>query len=104
MNEDPTQNIEQKYDTNPTLETIMESINMLAVEMRAGFARIEQQFGETGKRLDSLQSELTETREEMRTGFRKFGHKIDALNQDLLDLKADMRDLVSRMDAAEVKQ
>ncbi len=96
MSEDPTQNIEQKYDTKPTLETVLLRLEEFRSEVTAFRSEVNTRF-------DGLQAEIAEAREETRVGLRKFGHKIDALNNDILELRADMRDLVGRMDSSQVK-
>ena len=62
MSEDPTKDIDQKYDTRPTLETVL-------LEMRAGFAAVEKRFSdlETGLsiRLDRIESEVKQTHSEL---------------------------------------
>ena len=90
MSEDPAQDIEQKYDTKPTLDTVLQYL----AEFRS----------EVNTRIEGLQAEIIGTRGEMGAGFRKLGHKIDALNNHILELRADMRDPVSRMDAIEVRR
>lgn len=56
--EDQTQDISKKYDTKPTIETVLERINVLAEEMRKGFAAINV-------RLDRVESLAHTTRGEM---------------------------------------
>ena len=97
MSEDPTRDIEQKYDTKPTLETVLLRLEEFRSEVNAFRS-------EVNTRLDGLQAEIAGAREETRASLRKFGHKIDALNNDILELRADMRDLVSRTNDSEVKQ
>ena len=75
MSDEPTKNIEEKYETKPTIETVLERINAVALalegfreEMRAGFAQMDGRF-------------------------KKMEHKISLLNEDMLELRADMREL-----------
>lgn len=51
MSEDPTQDLTQKYDTKPTLETILS-------EMRAGFARMDGRLGSVETRLEDVEANL----------------------------------------------
>jgi peptidoglycan hydrolase CwlO-like protein len=60
MSEEPTENLEQKYDTRPMLETILR-------EMRAGFARIERKIDDLDVRVDRVESVVNATRSEMLT-------------------------------------
>lgn len=75
MSDDPTKNIEEKYDTKPTIETVLERINALGEEMRAGFKQVNT-------RLDVMDGRL-----------KKVEHKISLLNEDVLELRSDMREL-----------
>lgn len=66
MIEDPTKDIGQKYETNPTLETILK-------EMRAGFAAVNARLNGIDARLDRMEAQLDrvtsvahETRAELR--------------------------------------
>ncbi|HLL73137.1 MAG TPA: hypothetical protein VK363_16985 [Pyrinomonadaceae bacterium] len=68
MSDEPTKNIEEKYDTRPTIETVLERIEELRGEMRAGFAQMDGRL-------------------------KKVEHKISLLNEDVLELRSDMREL-----------
>jgi predicted nucleic acid-binding Zn-ribbon protein len=56
------------YDTKPIWENALKEIADIRVEMREGFEKI---------------------RSEMETGSRRVEHKIDILNQNILDVRAD---------------
>ena len=51
MSEDPTHDLAHKYDTNPTIETVL-------AEMRAGFARVEERFVALDERLEEMHGQL----------------------------------------------
>lgn len=68
MSDEPAKNIEENYDTKPTIETVLERIEELRGEMRAGFAQIDGRV-------------------------KKVEHKISLLNEDVLELRGDMREL-----------
>jgi len=68
MSDDATKNIEEKYDTKPTIETVLERIEELRGEMRDGFAQVDGRL-------------------------KKVEHKISLLNEDVLELRSDMREL-----------
>ena len=68
MSDDPTKNIEERYDTKPTIDTVLERIEELRGEMRAGFAQIDGRL-------------------------KKVEHKISLLNEDMPELRSDMREL-----------
>lgn len=80
--EDPTQDIAQKYETKPTIETVLERIaalgdalGTLRTEMREGFARIERTLEDFDVRIDRVESVVNATRSEMltlRADFREY--------------------------------
>lgn len=94
MSDEPTKNIEEKYDTKPTIETVLERINALGEElrseMRAGFAQVEKRFDEADARFDGLEKRL-----------KKVEHKISLLNEDVLELRSDMRELKNSLQVHE---
>ncbi len=72
MSEAPTKDIGQKYDTKPTIETLLE-------EVRTGFARVEQKHEEFDVRLDRIASDASKTRSDMlelRADFKEFRAQI----------------------------
>ncbi|HEY0099777.1 MAG TPA: hypothetical protein VGB76_12590 [Pyrinomonadaceae bacterium] len=75
MSDEPTKNIEEKYDTRPTIETVLERLDVVAHgliplrdEMRDGFVQID-------------------------TRLKKVENKISVLNEDVLELRSDVREL-----------
>ena len=67
MSEDPTKDIKQKYDTKPTIETIL-------TEMRDGFARLVKGLEDFAHwrndfdvRLERVEAVVNQTRSEMLT-------------------------------------
>lgn len=76
MSEDPTQNLEQRYDTRPILE------NLLA-EIREGFAAVNARLDRIDSRLDSIE------------------RKVKILNDDILAVRADIAGIDSRVSKLE---
>lgn len=79
MSEEPTQDIHQKYDTKPTIETVLERINALGSELRGemqrGFNEINRRLDDFDVRLDRVESVVNQTRSEMltlRADFKEF--------------------------------
>ena len=60
-----------EYQTKPTLETILERINALGVEVREGFARVEGRFEDLDVRVARVESGVNATRSEMGSGSTK---------------------------------
>lgn len=75
MSEERTEDLARKYDTKPTIETVLERINVLGTEIRAGFAHIENRLDDFDVRLDRMESDVNKTRSEMltlRADFKEF--------------------------------
>ena len=71
MSEDPTKDIGQKYETKPTLETVVQMLGEFRTAMEKRFDALEEQ---TGIRLDRIESEVKKTHSEfyeMRADFRE---------------------------------
>jgi hypothetical protein len=88
MSEDPTKDIKQKYDTKPTIETIL-------TEMRDGFAHLERgldDFAQWRKdfdvRLDRVESVVNQTRSEMLTLRADFKELKGILSEHIPALKS----------------
>ncbi|MEJ7578014.1 MAG: hypothetical protein WKF74_13540 [Pyrinomonadaceae bacterium] len=64
------------YDTKPVWENALKEIADIRVEMREGFEKVHS---------------------EIETGSRRVERKIDILNQNILNVRADQRELEERM-------
>jgi hypothetical protein len=78
MSEDPTQNLEQKYDTKPTIETVL-------TEMRAGFAQLNA-------RIDGLEQRMTARFDTLESRIDKVESIALITRGEMLELRADFRD------------
>ena len=65
MSEDPTKNIGQQYDTKRRLETILERIESLREEMRAGLRNVERKIGVLSTDVDALRDDVGEALERL---------------------------------------
>ena len=96
MNEDPTQDISQKYDTKPTMETVMDAINALRDEMRAGFDRVDAKFDEMDRRLsgriDSLDGSLKVRLDRIESEVKQTHSEFYALRADFQELKSALKE------------
>jgi hypothetical protein len=72
MSEDPTKDLGQKYDTQPTIETVVQMLGELREHMDARFDRVDA-------RLD------------------KIDRKISILNDDVLSIRADLAGIDQRV-------
>lgn len=85
----------EEVSTRPTWETVLE--------------RMGEMEGRLNERLTSLGEELRaevreqagQLRNEMKAALRKVEDKIDVLNQNILDVRADHRDLKRRVEDME---
>jgi uncharacterized coiled-coil DUF342 family protein len=80
-NNDPTKDIAEKYDTKPTLETLLEMMKGMRDEMRAGFAQVESRFDAVDVRLDRMDAVAHETQA-----------KFHALRADFNEFKKELRE------------
>src|SRR5947209_8770759 len=76
MSEDLTKDIKQKYDTKPTIETVLERINALDQTLNV---RIDKLQDQVNIRLDRIESEVKKT------------------HSEFYDLRADFRELRSAL-------
>lgn len=86
--------------TKPTIEAVLERISSLRDEMRDRFDRFEV---EVRDRFDRFEAELKQLRSDMNDGFRRLERKIDLLNRDILDLRADHEHVLQRVEKLESK-
>ena len=75
--------------TKPTRETVLERINSLGEKLES--------------RISSLESEVGEIRKDLRTGLKQVERKIDVLNNNMLQMVADRKDLEERVENLETK-
>jgi hypothetical protein len=75
--------------TQPTIETVLERINALGLSM--------------GERMEKIESEVSQMRQDINTGFRRVERKIELLNRDFLGIRGDNEDLLQRIESLESK-
>ncbi len=78
----------KRYDTKPIWERALSEIAETRTEMRAEIAETRTE----------MRAEFEKTRAESQSNFRRLERKIEVLNDELLEQKAGMRDVESRMD------
>jgi hypothetical protein len=79
MSEDPTKDLGQKYDTQPTIETVVQMLREMREEMRAGFEAVNARFDRVDARLDKTE------------------RMIKILNDDVLLIRADLAGIDQRV-------
>ena len=82
-NEDQTQDIKQKYDTKPTIETVLERISALGEEVRQGFRKTDERLERIEIRIDRVESMSLEVRADVRELRLEFKQLRGALKEDL---------------------
>jgi hypothetical protein len=82
--------------TNPTIETVLERINSLGEKFDGRMSSLEG-------RMSSLGSEVGEIHKDLRTGLKQVERKIDVLNNSMLQMVADRKDLEERVENLETK-
>jgi predicted RNase H-like nuclease (RuvC/YqgF family) len=85
--------------TKPTIETVLERISSLT-EQVSSFA---QQVTEIHEIVVELREGQEKFKDEISAGFKKIDRKLSVLNDNLLTMKADQRDLESRVETLESK-
>ena len=70
-------------------------------EMRAEQTKLLEILQSHTDRMDQIEKHLQQQDEKMESGFRRLGDKIDVLNQDGLELRADVRHLDRRVSRLE---
>ena len=86
------------------MKSRFEEVNGRFEEVNGHFEEVNGRFEKVDGRFDRLEAEMRAGFEAVRTDIRRLGRKIDVMNQDLIDLRGDQRDLEQRMDALERKQ
>ena len=87
--------LEGKVDSIDTrLTTLEEKVDRRLMETRPIWEQVLA-------RLDSLETGLDNLKDEMQSGFRRIERQVRLLAEDVLEVRADQRDLEKRMDKLE---
>ena len=81
MNEEPTQDMSKKYDTKPTLETVLERLDEFKAAMEKRFDGLDKRMVGFDVRFDRIESEVKLTHSEL------YG-----LRADFLELKGALKE------------
>jgi predicted nucleic acid-binding Zn-ribbon protein len=85
VSEDPTKDMSQKYDTKPTIETVLERISALEGGVNNRLDKMQEQLG---IRLDRIESEVKQTHSELYSLRADFTELKSAINEHLPSLKS----------------
>ena len=87
MSEDPTKDIKQKYDTKPTIETVLERLNALEQTLATRFEQaLTIHVDELTTRIDKLQ-------EQINIRFDRIASEVKETHSELYTLRADFTEL-----------
>lgn len=89
MSDDPTKDIGEKLTTQPTIQTVLERLAEFQVAVE--------------RRFDSLETNLNERFDRIESRLKSLERKLDILNKDLLDIRADLADMDERITTLESK-
>ena len=97
-----------EMSTKPTIETVIERMNAWGEQFHNEFAELKTGQAELRGTVEELrkgQGELRKGQEELRAdlnaGLHRVARKIEILNDNMLTVQADIRDLVVRMEKLE---
>jgi hypothetical protein len=89
--------------TKPTIDTVLEKIKELGDTLVRIAESFNARFEKLEARFEKLEAELSQLRQDVNTGFRKVERKIEILNDNLLTMQANHRDLLVRVEDLESK-
>ena len=87
--------------TQPTIETILARFDEWGARVTSELSQLRTGQDELRKGQDELRKGQDGLRAELNTGLRRVERKIEILNDNLLTIKADIRDLEVRMEKVE---
>jgi uncharacterized protein involved in exopolysaccharide biosynthesis len=101
MSEDTTKNLEEKYSTKPTIETVLDSINSLGQTINARIdgletnlnARIDRVETSLNTRIDGLETSLYDLRANFNVRLDRLERDIKLVHSMTFDLRADLTEL-----------
>jgi len=91
----------ENMNTEPTIATLLTRMNEWGEKLTAENAEIRSELADLRKGQDELRKGQDELRKDLNTGLRRIERKIEILNDNLLTIKADIRDLEVRVEKLE---
>jgi septal ring factor EnvC (AmiA/AmiB activator) len=89
--------------TKPTLETLLARINEWGASLGRELAEIKAGQNELRNGQDELRKGQEQLRADLKTGLHRVERKIEILNDNLLTINADIRDLEVRLEKLETE-
>ena len=87
--------------TQPTIETILARFDEWGARVTSELSQLRTGQDELRKGQDELRKGQDGLRADLNTGLRRVERKIEILNDNLLTIKADIRDLEVRLEKVE---
>lgn len=110
MSDEPTKDIAEKYDTKPTIETVLERINALGAQLNARVDSLEEQLNarvdnlseqlnarvdglaeQLNARVDRLEEQLDIRLDRIESEVKLTHSEVYALRADFKELKSDLK-------------
>lgn len=88
MSDEPTKDIAEKYDTKPTIETVLERINALGAQLNARVDSLEEKLN---ARVDRLEEQLDIRLDRIESEVKLTHSEVYALRADFKELKSDLK-------------
>lgn len=98
MSEEPTQNLPQDG-----VGQILARLDSIDTRLTAIEDKVDRRLQETRPIWEQVLARLDSLESEVRTGFRRIERNVGMLIKDVLEVRADQRDLEKRMDTIESK-
>jgi chromosome segregation ATPase len=103
-NDDPTRRVDEESPptppTQPTIDTVLGRIEELGARLEQ---KIEQSEERLSSRIEKLEQGLGNLQQETHKNFRSLERWLEVISGDMTKLRADMRDLESRIYPLETK-
>lgn len=99
MSDEPTKDIAEKYDTKPTIETVLERINEFGAQLNSRVDRLEEQLNsrvdrleeQVNSRVDRLEQQLDIRLDRIESEVKLTHSEVYALRADFKELKNDLK-------------
>ena len=101
MSEDPTQDRLDRRSFEERVFARFDAIDARLSDVDARLEKLEAKSYDTKPIWERALSEISETRSEMQAGFRNVERQIGVLSKDIVQLRADVSDVVNRLDTLE---
>ena len=103
-NDDPTRRVDEESPptppTQPTIDTVLQRIHELGTRLEQ---KIDQSEERLSTRIDKLEQGLNNLQQDTNKNFRSLERRLEVISVEIIKLRADMRDLESRIDPLEAK-